>query len=205
MFIDRASLRSLFGSFYTCYHMIPHIHFSIGDKSQWYSGTLGVNPCVAFQKSVILSDHMARNLTIKVLVIIHAVIWYYIRYMHGMQVLFSRFLGGGGLQKRLVWALFVLCFQPTELIWAFLFHNFSSFTTTPPPFFFSHKFSIIPQDANTPPHFPSSPSGSPCWPWKWQRLLQPSSTSTSRHSLTPPLPFLFFSLFYKQNTPVIRE
>ena len=41
------------------------------------------------------------------------------------------------LQKRLAWALFVLllstlvCCQPTELIWAFLFHKFSNFTPRP--------------------------------------------------------------------------
>ena len=43
------------------------------------------------------------------------------------------------LQKRLAWALFVLlfstlmCCQPTELIWAFLFHKFSNFIPPPPP------------------------------------------------------------------------
>ena len=42
------------------------------------------------------------------------------------------------LQKRLVWALFVLlistlmCCQPTELIWGFLFHTFSIFPPPPP-------------------------------------------------------------------------
>ena len=42
------------------------------------------------------------------------------------------------LQKRLAWALFVLllstlvCCQPTELIWGFLFRKFSYFTPPPP-------------------------------------------------------------------------
>ena len=42
------------------------------------------------------------------------------------------------LQKRLAWALFVLllstlvCCQPTELIWVFLFHKFHNFTPPPP-------------------------------------------------------------------------
>ena len=40
--------------------------------------------------------------------------------------------------KRLTWALFVsllstlVCFLPTELIWAFLFHKFSNFIPPPP-------------------------------------------------------------------------
>ena len=41
--------------------------------------------------------------------------------------------------KYFTWALFVLllstlvCYQPTELIWAFLFHKLSHFTPPPPP------------------------------------------------------------------------
>ena len=57
---------------------------------------------------------------------------------------FGRWKWDAVLHKRLAWALFVLllstlvCYQPTELIWALLFHKLSNFT--PPPFHLSQRF-----------------------------------------------------------------
>ena len=64
------------------------------------------------------------------------------------------------LQKRLAWALFVLllstlvCCQPTELIWVFLFHKFSNFT--PPPQADNHM-ALIQKIETSKPDWPDCP------------------------------------------------